>query len=84
MPADGTIGIKDSNRFDTRPVAVFTLGGLKRTLSRSNRLMTSANSVSRLRDQLNVRLARRSTREYVGSLSVLRVAETAYTSPCCS
>ena len=43
--------------------------------------MTSAKSVSRLRDQLNVRLARTSTREYVGSLSVLRVADTKYYVP---
>src|SRR6187401_1694856 len=63
MPADGTIGMRDSKRFDTRPVAVLTPGGLKRTLSRFIRLITSAKRVSRFRAQLNVRLARTSTRE---------------------
>src|SRR6266550_3244789 len=76
IPADGTIGINDSKRFETRLVVVFTPGGLNRTLSRFSRLMTSANRVRRLRDQLNVRFARTSTREYVGTLNALRLDDT--------
>ena len=76
--------MSDSYRLEALPVDVFTPGGLKRTFSRFSRLITSAKSVNRLRDQLNVRFARTSTREYVGSLSVFRVDDTKKSFPCCT
>jgi len=70
------MGIRDSYRLEARPVEVFTPGGLNRTFSRFSKLITSAKRVKRLRDQLKVRFARTSTREYVGSLNVFRVDDT--------
>jgi hypothetical protein len=52
----------ESNGLVTARVVTFTPGGMKRTLSRFSTLMISAKSVSRRRDQLKVRLARRSSR----------------------
>ena len=61
-PTEGTIGSIESNGFDVVRVATFTPGGMKRTLSRFSTLTISAKSVSRRRDQLNARFARRSSR----------------------